>query len=612
MQLKNLASEIVNSLKGGEMCSTLAAALLSQDKTQVLKKDETDYWDYKERLDLDDPFALADFAKDVLGFFNGKGGALVVGVDNAYKVLGISTQATVDSNRLNQKLRTYVSPNVSVFQDTVEIANGKVLWLIFVPRRAGAPVACQKDGPKDNRGRARVRKNAYYVRIRDEVKACAEPFEFERLFTGASATHQQAYLYEVDEPYYRLLVPHCDVFVGRRVLLEEVKQLLNSRHPVVSLDGVGGVGKSALAIELVKELYAAQKYMFIVSLSAKSKVWVGYTSTRVSGFSGMTEFLRELAAVLCVPADIDANSLKRTVVSEMEGLDGLILVDNIEDIDDPEILRFLSLEVPAPVKVLVTSRIDRGLGALTKSIPEMDKLEAQDLLTHELKALGFKGQDERVGLRQEIVEATGCLPLAIKWAASLAVSSNSLVEASRKIRTTDATKREFLNFCFKTMFDELSQLAKDVATMSPFLGEEWRIPTLSVALDRSEEEIVGAVTELRDRGIILAQTDNIDEAMRLLPMTLDFLANKWHESSELSDAVNSRLADAIGSEHAEGLLVNWPYAKRIEVVTRRITELRGQKNYPRALKGTSKNSLCCSSHEFVGVIMRHEHSIRLL
>ena len=31
-----------------------------------------------------------------------------------------------------------------------------------------------------------------------------------------------------------------------------------------------------------------------------------------------------------------------------------------------------------------------------------------------------------------------------------------------------------------------------------------------------------------------------------------------------------------------------------------------------SVPGTSKNSLCCSSHEFVGVIMRHEHSIRLL
>jgi hypothetical protein len=185
---------------------------------------------------------------------------------------------------------------------------------------------------------------------------------------------------------------------------------------------------------------------------------------------------------------------------------------------------------------------------------------------------------------QEIVGATGCLPLAIKWAASLAVSSNSLVEASRKIRTTDATKKEFLNFCFKTMFDELSELAKDVATLSPFLGEEWRVPTLSVALDRSEEEIQSAVTELRDRGIILAQTERVDEAMRLLPMTLDFLANKWHESSALSDAVNSRLADAVGSEHADGLLINWPYAKRIEVVIRRITELRTSKDYPRALK----------------------------
>jgi hypothetical protein len=54
-----------------------------------------------------------------------------------------------------------------LIQDTIHVHNGK---LIFVPKRSGAPIACQKDGPKDDKGRSGVKKNAYYLRIRDEIK----------------------------------------------------------------------------------------------------------------------------------------------------------------------------------------------------------------------------------------------------------------------------------------------------------------------------------------------------------------------------------------------------------------------------------------------------------
>jgi hypothetical protein len=33
-------------------------------------------------------------------------------------------------------------------------------------------------------------------------------------------------------------MPHCDIFVGRRSLLEVVKELLKSRHPIIAFDGV--------------------------------------------------------------------------------------------------------------------------------------------------------------------------------------------------------------------------------------------------------------------------------------------------------------------------------------------------------------------------------------
>jgi hypothetical protein len=45
--MSSLSSCIVRSLKLGEMAQDLPEALLSRNRTQVLNRDETDYWDYK-------------------------------------------------------------------------------------------------------------------------------------------------------------------------------------------------------------------------------------------------------------------------------------------------------------------------------------------------------------------------------------------------------------------------------------------------------------------------------------------------------------------------------------------------------------------------------------
>ena len=50
---------------------------------------------------------------------------------------------------------------------------------------------------------------------------------------------------------------------------------------------------------------------------------------------------------------------------------GLLVIDNLEDVTDVGVLNFLSLEVPYPAKILVTSRTNKELGAITKSVPEM-------------------------------------------------------------------------------------------------------------------------------------------------------------------------------------------------------------------------------------------------
>jgi hypothetical protein len=565
-----------------EMTPTLANSLLSPDRSKILQRDETDYWDYKRELPLDTPYEMARTAKDVLAFHNTKGGALIVGVDDDYRVVGIPRSKVLDTYQLQEKLRRYIGPNVPLFQNLIDVANGRVLWLIFIPKREGLPVPVGQNGPNDRNGRPEIKTNEYYIRLHDQSILCREPSHFERLFTGASIDHLQAYLYDVDEPYYRLLAPNCDRFFGRRDKLAEVRGALRTRHPVIALDGLGGVGKTAIAIELTRQLYKTGDYFFIISQSAKSKVWHdGYVGSRRAGFSGLREFLLEVAKVLQLPISLDTDVLKKTVIESISGSPGLLLVDNYEDVYDDELRRFLSVEVPDPVKVLVTSRIDRGLGALTISIPQMKDFEAQELLYHELERAGYADSLGEEELIAELLRITGCVPLALKWAASLAASLNSLAEAVNRLRKIDAPKREFLNFSFATMYDALPPLARDAALLCPYIGEDWNPVTVSMILDEPEGDVEMAIEELKERGILMASASTHAGALSMLPLTKDFLASKFKENKALHEKVDRRIADLFASPSGDFAL-NWPREQRIDMLHHRAEELRAAGSLERA------------------------------
>jgi Putative DNA-binding domain/NB-ARC domain len=596
---KSLRVCIIESLQQGEMCKNLDEVLLERNNSHVNQKDETEYWDYKEDLDLQNPNKVAQLAKWVLGFHNSKGGAIIIGVTNSdYKVVGIHENKILDTVRLRDKLKKYTGTEIGLFQGRIPTTNtGKVIWIIFIPKRDGPPIAAVCNGPNDSDGKPIIQKDNYYIRIHDEVKQCLTPNDFERLFSGVSFKHLSAYQYEVDEPYFRLLRPHHIDFVGREDLLKKVQEVLESRYYIVSLDGLGGVGKSALAIELVRRLYRSKKYQFIISLSAKNKVWLQHTQTRPANFSGFTEFITEIANVLDIATfNKSPDELKNEVIAFISGIDGLLLIDNIEDITDTAIFEFLR-DVPPPVKVLVTSRVSRDLGARTITVPEMTHDEAISLLYQELERIEYTNYINEQDDVEEIIKATGHLPLAIKWAASLAVNAKSLKQVSCQLRQYDSTKREFLDFCFATMYDDLSDIARDIVLLCPYLGEEWNAITLSIAIDQPISKIERAIVELEDRGILFNSSISRDGTFFVLPLTLDFLSTKWNEKKSFRDEVINRIANSVASSSYEGLLFNWPVEERIKVLKAKAQQLEDTFIFDQALKLIKLALQWCSNQD---------------
>jgi len=481
----------------------LPAALLTRERNKVRVRGEDRHWDYKEKLNLTDAYSIAEFARDVLGFHNTDGGVIIVGVTDKYAAHGVSSSSILDKKLLRDKLERYCGRELDVFQDSIELPNEHYLWLIFVPKYINLPKAVESDGPFQG-GAYLFNKGQYFYRNGDEVRRCLSDNDIERVFRGFSNVHLGAYNYEIDQPYYRLLHPNCEKFIGRREKIDEVKLKLGLRHPVVALDGLGGVGKTAIAIQAVRELYEETgRYLFIASLSAKSKMWLGHVSPRAPSFAGLRGLLLEIADVIPdIPKTDDTPKLKESIIAFMRDMNGLVLVDNLEEINDDGVFNFLSQEIPAPVKVLVTSRIAKDLGPLTISVPAMTAQEAKDLLSLELDRLGYEPKKEDEQHVTAILQSAGGVPLAIKWASQLAADRRSLKEASSILRGAGLGKQEFLSFCFATMYDTLSASAKDAAKLIPYLDSEWKPMTLSIMLDLPLETVRMAIYELADKGII--------------------------------------------------------------------------------------------------------------
>lgn len=134
------------------------------------------------------------------------------------------------------------------------------------------------------------------------------------------------------------------------------------------------------------------------------------------------------------------------------------------------------------------------------------------------------------------------------------------------------------------MFDTLSPLAQDTAMLCPYLGEEWNNITISIALNSQLSLVKDAIDELSDRGILLASGTGDSKGYHLLPFTLDYLSNRWHENINLRERVHNNLADALASNDGDGLLFSWADNKKIEFLMKRIKELIEQNDFEKAYK----------------------------
>lgn len=261
-------------------------------------------------------------------------------------------------------------------------------------------------------------------------------------------------------PYHNLPRPDYGKFIGRERELEWLRQRLspNDRAWQIALTGIGGVGKSALAIAIAREyqqryleLPEEERFEAIVWISAKEEVLTvqGKEQADLPGLvmHSLDDAYSAIARVLdrediTRASPEDQTRLVQKVLSEQRTL---LIMDNLESVTDDRLKPFLR-NLPPPTKAIVTSRewVDVADVLLLTGLSQGESLS---LISEESRLRNVRIEPKH---SQRIIDLTSGLPLPIKLSVARIASGESFAAVARWLGNASGDVPEY---CVKGQVD---------------------------------------------------------------------------------------------------------------------------------------------------------------
>lgn len=393
-----------------------------------------------------------------------------------------------------RKLREICSPSLSDIKIySISLEKDKSLFIFEIQ----SPIDLLKlDRDLNTRG-LRFKKGTVLIRVGQDISV-ADPTEISVLKKEYNNQHEDS-KEESKRVLHNLPQPDYINFVGRKEELERLRKLL---HPLdriwtIVIDGIGGIGKSALALEIAHRylneynfLPQEERFAAIIWVSAKtSSLTAEGVKNRYQVTNTISDIYKEISVIL-KEDEIYRNNLNEQNLLIKRALcqrRTLLIIDNFETIDDERVNSFIR-ELPSPTKCIVTTRyrIDIADPIRLSAMPREDTIS---LIKQECEKKNVQLNEEQA---ERLYKRTAGVPLAVVW--SIAQISYHGFDIDKVLRLLGDAKGDIARFCFESAVQQI----QDKSAYK-------QVVCISLSLNSLDREAIGYISDSseldRDEGL---------------------------------------------------------------------------------------------------------------
>ena len=339
-------------------------------------------------------------------------------------------------------------------------------------------------------------------------------------------------------------LPRRSYFVGRE---EEVRTVLESLQPnsrtfIVGIEGIGGVGKSALAIEVSYLCVENDLFESVIWISAKEFVLTLHgIEPIIPEAKSLSDILITIGTGLGNPTigNLSIQDQIKRAYNLLARQTTLLILDNFESLSRSEqhdILDFLRRS-PITLKVIVTSR---------ERVTEGQIIRLQGLSFEESNALlEWDAQQKNIQLTKDqnkyLVDLTGGLPLALLWVqGQIAVLGYSVTQVLDKL-SLDADI-PILQYCFNHSWNLLRHNNEKkllfILALHPEAVSRDALEEISGIDD--DDSLETAISDLLQLTLLEHETDK--DYFSILPLTRRYIRTQFGSDRKFIKQVELKTA----------------------------------------------------------------------
>ena len=345
--------------------------------------------------------------------------------------------------------------------------------------------------------------------------------------------------------------PELSTYVGREDELATVAGLLADRR-LVTLLGLGGVGKTRMAIEIAlrsSDLWPAGAWMVeLGDVDGERAVDVALRSV----FAGQVDLAAETGA---------DGSVADGVAAQLGTARALLIFDNCEHLiaDVGRTVNTLLRECPG-IRVLTTSREVLSVpGETVRQITPLEWAEAIELFSSrgaDAKASFAVDAGNEAAVRT-ICERLDRLPLGIELAAArlraftpdqlasrLSERLGSIGGRSPLRATRQQTMHDAVDWSYALLFTDERLLLRRLSVFPASFGLE-AIEAVAADEDLFVEDVSDVLARLIDKSLVVVEASDGEQRYRLLHTVADFAGERLAEAGE-TKAIRDRHTDWVG------------------------------------------------------------------